>query len=173
MHIARIRFASLVFVLTFAAESAFAQPPQPPEGGRQFGPREGGPPRGPGGPAARMRGGPGGPGGSSAADSIAAVTRMFTLDANKDGKLSKDEITDQRLFALGIRADANKDGNVTREELTALFTKEAAEANAGGMSRGPGGGRPGNGGPGGQREGGPREGGPPRGPRPGAPPSND
>lgn len=64
---------------------------------------------------------------------------MFKLDANKDGKLTKGEVTDKRLFALGERADANKDGSITREELTALFTKEAAEVNAARSQRGPGG----------------------------------
>jgi hypothetical protein len=65
------------------------------------------------------------------------VDRMMALDKNKDGKLSKDEVTDERMQRLFERADANKDGVVTKEELTAF----AAQA--------PGGGRPGGGGFGG------------------------
>lgn len=99
-----------------------------------------------------------------AQDVGAYVTRMMTFDANQDGKLSKEEITDSRLLALFDRADANTDGTVTKEELTETFSKEAAAlGNAGpGAGRGfPGGGPggPGFGGPGGPGSGGP--GGPP------------
>jgi len=52
------------------------------------------------------------------------VDRMMAFDKNKDGKLTKDEVTDPRLHALFDRADANKDGVVTREELEALFARE-------------------------------------------------
>jgi hypothetical protein len=53
------------------------------------------------------------------------VERMMAFDANHDGKLTKDEITDDRLLRLFDRADANHDGVVTKEELTALYAKEA------------------------------------------------
>ena len=53
------------------------------------------------------------------------VAKMMAFDANKDGKLTKEELTDTRLHALFDRADTNKDGVVTREELEALFTKES------------------------------------------------
>ena len=55
------------------------------------------------------------------------VTRMMAFDANKDGKLTKDEITDQRLIRLFDQADVNQDGVVTKEELTALAAKMEAE----------------------------------------------
>jgi hypothetical protein len=74
------------------------------------------------------------------------VTRMMAFDKDKDGKLKKDDITDERLQRLFDRADANKDGVVTKEELQALATQEAA---AGGGRGGPGG----PGGPGGERGG--------------------
>src|SRR4051812_34374693 len=61
---------------------------------------------------------PSGPANTSAVDAF--VARMMTYDKNKDGKLSRDEITDRRLLRLFDRADANRDGVVTREELTAL-----------------------------------------------------
>jgi hypothetical protein len=90
------------------------------------------------------------------ADSAAVksvVDRMMAFDKNKDGKLDKDEITDRRLLRLFDRADANKDGVVTKEELTALATKMADEAPAGGRGGfGPPGGGPG--GPGGRGPGG-------------------
>jgi hypothetical protein len=83
------------------------------------------------------------------------VARMMKFDKNKDGKLTRDEITDERLLRLFDRADANKDGVVTKEELQALAVKLAAEEPAGGRG-GPGGG-PGapGGGPGGMRGRGP------------------
>ena len=65
------------------------------------------------------------------------VTKMMAFDKNKDGKLTRDEITDARLLRLFDRADANHDGVVTKEELTALAAKMDAEV------------PPGRGGPGG------------------------
>ena len=41
------------------------------------------------------------------------VTRMMEFDANKDGKLTREEVTDERLTRLFDRADADKDGTVT------------------------------------------------------------
>ena len=55
---------------------------------------------------------------SSSADSL--LTRMMQFDENKDGKLTKAEVTDERLQRLFARADADHDGVVTRQELTAL-----------------------------------------------------
>ena len=51
----------------------------------------------------------------------------MAFDKNKDGKLTKDEITDPRLHRLFDRADADKDGVVTREELIALAAQLQAE----------------------------------------------
>jgi hypothetical protein len=65
------------------------------------------------------------------------IAKMMAFDANKDGQLSKDEMTDTRLHALFDRAETNKDGFVTREELAALFAKESLPA--GGEFGGPGG----------------------------------
>lgn len=84
------------------------------------------------------------------------VTKMMAFNKKKDGKLTKDEVTDERLHRLFDLADANKDGVVTKEELIALAAKLEAEYGPGG---GPGGfGGPGPGGPGGS--GGPGPGGP-------------
>ena len=74
-------------------------------------------------------------------EGVGLVERMMALDKNKDGKLTKEEVTDERLLRLFERADANKDGTVTKEELTALAQREG-----GGRPGGPGGrpgGRPG------------------------------
>jgi hypothetical protein len=55
------------------------------------------------------------------------VQRMMAFDKNKDGKLTKDEVTDARLHRLFDLADTNKDGIVTKEELMALAAKLEAE----------------------------------------------
>ncbi len=82
------------------------------------------------------------------------VVKMLGFDKNKDGELTKEEVTDERLMKLFERADKNKDGKVTKDELIALVAAEGAGAT-------PGGGRPG-GGPGGPPGGGfPGMGGPP------------
>src|SRR5437763_9252935 len=102
---------------------------------------------------------PGGRDGAApAAAADAFVARMMAFDKNKDGKLTKDEITDARLHRLFDRADADKDGVVTKEELLALFAREAQAAGGPGGPDGRGPGRPG--GPGGRGPGG--FGGPPQ-----------
>jgi EF hand len=79
------------------------------------------------------------------------VTRMMAFDANKDGKLTREEVTDERLTRLFDRADADKDGTVTRAELTALVAAEPARRGGpggfgpGGFGPPPGGGPPGGG----------------------------
>ena len=111
----------------------------------------------PGRPGGRGEGGRGGEGGGGGGDATSFVARLMAFDANKDGQLSKDEVTDTRLVALFERADTNKDGILTKEELTADFNKESASLGGGGGGRrgpgGPGGGGPG--GPGGRGPGGP------------------
>ncbi len=107
--------------------------------------------------------------------SSSIVTGMMAFDKNKDGKLTKDEVTDVRLHRLFDRADANKDGIVTKEELMALAAQLDAEygqgggrggpgpggfGGPGGRGPGPGGGGRGGRGPGGRGPGGPGAGGP-------------
>src|SRR5207248_7884756 len=89
------------------------------------------------------------------------VIRMMAFDKNKDGKLTRDEVTDERLHRLFDRADANGDGVVTVEELTALAAKiDAEQGPARGGPGGFGGGGFGGGGPGGGGFGGGGSGGP-------------
>ena len=83
----------------------------------------------------------------------AFVTRMMAYDANHDGKLTRNEITDDRLLGLFDRADTNHDGIVTKAELRALYVAESAwlendrpPQHRGGPGFGPGPGR-GRGGP--------------------------
>ena len=79
-------------------------------------------------------------------DTSSIVARMMAFDANKDGKLTRDEITDPRLLRLFDRADTNNDGIVTREELVAFAAKIKAEEGgpeAGGPDDGFGPGGPG------------------------------
>lgn len=99
---------------------------------------------------------PGPPRGNAGGGVAPAVERLMAFDANKDGKLSKEELNDERLTALFQRADANQDGTVTQDELTAQLTKDAAALGGGRGGpegdRGPGGpppGAPAGGGPGG------------------------
>lgn len=83
------------------------------------------------------------------------VTRMMRFDVKNDGKLTRDEVTDDRLKRLFDEADANHDGIVTRDELMAVAAKldadEGDDTNgpAGGSTGGPPG-RGGRGGPGGR-----------------------
>jgi Spy/CpxP family protein refolding chaperone len=107
---------------------------------------------------------PGGGGNSRTDDVDSFVAKMMAFDKNKDGKLTRDEITDPRLLRLFDRADTKKTGVVTKEDLVALYQRE----NVGGGGRGgdgpgdrggPGG--PGGGGPGGPG-GGRGRGGPPQ-----------
>jgi hypothetical protein len=81
------------------------------------------------------------------------VVRMMAFDKDKDGILTRTEVTDQRLNRLFDRADANKDGSVTKEELAALASKEPPSGRGG-----PGFGGPPRGGPGGFMGGPPRPG---------------
>jgi hypothetical protein len=94
------------------------------------------------------------------ATSESIVKRLMAFDKNKDGKLTREEVTDKELHRLFDRADANKDGVVTREELEALAAQESAiggggkggrggEGGKGGKGKGKGKGKGGPGGPGG------------------------
>lgn len=84
--------------------------------------------------------------------STTLVNRMMQFDADKDGKLTKGEITDDRLLGLFDRADANQDGTLTKKELTTFAAKDRSNAQygRGGPFGGPGG-LGGMGGPGGPR----------------------
>jgi hypothetical protein len=85
------------------------------------------------------------------------VTKMLAFDTNKDGKLSKDEVTGEAELKIFNRADANKDGTVTKAELVALAAQEAAvgETPRGGERGREGGGDRGREGGGGRGPGGP------------------
>src|SRR4051812_36799036 len=57
----------------------------------------------------------------------AFVAKFMAFNKKKDGKLTREELTDERLHRLFDRADANKDGVVTKEELAALYEKEIGQ----------------------------------------------
>ena len=79
-----------------------------------------------------------------------AAARLMKFDADKDGKLTRAEVTDDRLQRLFDRVDANKDGVVTKAELSSLTTEDSADRPRGpGGFGGPPGGPGGFGGPGG------------------------
>ena len=89
-----------------------------------------------------QRPGPAG-GDSSNGGADEVVSRLMRFDKNNDGKLTKDEVTDERLIRIIDRADADHDGFVTKAELTSLANREPASG------RGFGGGFPGGPSPGG------------------------
>ena len=74
-----------------------------PQGGG-FGGGSGG---GPGGPGGRGPGGPGGPGGFG--NPTAFIDRMFEFDADKDGKLSREELT--KMMEQGRGPGGREGGN--------------------------------------------------------------
>ena len=91
--------------------------------------------------AIAQRPGPGQePGGRSDDDLVA---RMMAFDSDKDGKLTKSEVTDQRLHRLFARSDANNDGIVTKNELASLAAKEESKSRGRSFGFGPPGGGPG------------------------------
>ncbi len=55
------------------------------------------------------------------------VLDLAAIDANKDGKISKDEMTAYR-EARVASIDANKDGKLSAEELTAMHLQEMTDA---------------------------------------------
>lgn len=94
-----MRKTSLFFCVAvnlLGARLMLAQPPFPPPGSR----------------------------GDSSLDAF--IGRMMAYDEDRDGKLSRSEISDERLLDLFDRADANHDGTVTKAELKALYTRESA-----------------------------------------------
>jgi hypothetical protein len=119
MHARTLLSLTVIAIAASIAPSTFAQqdgtfPPGGPEGQR------------------RERGG----------DPAQMVERMMQMDANGDGKLSKDEMPGPLADRVFDRADTNGDGFVDKAELEAM-------AKAGGMRGGQGG----QGGPGMQRGG--------------------
>jgi outer membrane protein assembly factor BamB len=70
-----------------------------------------------------------------AAEVDALVSRMMAFDKNKDGKLTRDEVTDSRLQRMFDQADANHDGAVTKDELVAWATKAVADETVGSDAR--------------------------------------
>ena len=70
----------------------------------------------------------------SAADFVA---RMMEFDADKDGRLTKGELTETRLHRLFDRADADEDGVVTKQELTDLAARELTNDRGGPPGGGP------------------------------------
>lgn len=63
---------------------------------------------------------------------------MMQMDANKDGKISKDEMPAQQVERMFDRADTNKDGFLDKAELEA-FAKAGQARGQGGQPGGPGG----------------------------------
>ncbi|MBA3314234.1 MAG: hypothetical protein H0T47_13235 [Planctomycetaceae bacterium] len=80
--------------------------------------------------------GPGGPGGPGGFDPAAMINRMMESDADKDGKLSKEEVPERMRDGFD-RLDGNKDGFIDKAEL-----EEMGRRFRSGGSAGPGG-RPG------------------------------
>ncbi|QDT58907.1 transaldolase/EF-hand domain-containing protein [Stieleria bergensis] len=146
-----------------------------PDGDRpgfRGGPRDGNGPGGPGGPGGsrgpggpggpRGFGGPGGPGGPGG-DFLSRLPIIAALDTNKDGRLSRDEISNAP--AALKKLDKNGDGVIDQMEMR----PQMGQMRGPGGDRGLGGNRPPAGPPRGDRPDGPRGDGPPRGDRPDGP----
>jgi Ca2+-binding EF-hand superfamily protein len=63
------------------------------------------------------------------------VTTLFAYDANKDGKLSKEELP-ERMQGIFARADTNKDGFLTKDEVRAAMASQQPRRMEGGGERG-------------------------------------
>ena len=68
------------------------------------------------------------------------MNRLISMDANKNGKLEKDEVP-ERMQSMFSRADKNEDGAIDKEEMTAMVRERS-----GGQGTGFGGGQGGFGG---------------------------
>ncbi|SMP73305.1 EF hand [Neorhodopirellula lusitana] len=138
-------FSKLFFSVALAtcATSAYAQGPGGQRGQRGQGGRDGG----------------------------SFIDRIMENDANGDGKITVDELKDERMKAMFARIDSDQDGVVTKEDLTKMVAERGeggrrgpggAEGGRGGRGEGGGrggeggerGGRGGDRGPGGARQGG-------------------
>ena len=105
--------------------------------------QDGAPPQGGPGQDARRGGRQGQP-----PDPAQAVDRLMGMDANGEGKLSRDEMPPMLVERIFERADANKDGFVERAELEIVMKDpEALAGLRGGMGRGGAGGPGGAGAP--------------------------
>ncbi len=167
-----MRLAAICMFLVLGVDGARAQPaPDRP-------PPDMPPPAAPGGPETLQRGplfvSPmGEPFRAGPENPQPPILTWFALaDADRDGRLSREEFVSQSLAFMRLRLDANGDGSATSTESTALWRREAPEmltsetpAAPPGMRGPPRGGRPPGGGmpPGG----GPPGGGPPGGGPPG------
>ena len=67
-------------------------------------------------------GGP--PGGGQGGGSEEMMNRLIAMDANKNGKLEKEEVP-ERMQSMFSRADKNEDGAIDKEEMTAMARERA------------------------------------------------
>jgi len=135
--------ASAMFAFTSPC-SALAQdgtfPPDAPRGGRGERPMQDGAPRARPGQEGRPEGRP-------AVDPAQLIERLMQNDADRDGKLSADELPPGMAQRLLDNADANSDGFIDRSELEVAIREGLVGARGGaGAGAGPGGDRPGAGG---------------------------
>ncbi len=72
---------------------------------------------------------------SNSSQQTSPVNRLFKYDADQDGALTKDEVTDRRIHRILAAADKNSDERVTREELSAYFEKQSQAYGTGSSSR--------------------------------------
>ncbi|HEY3963820.1 MAG TPA: EF-hand domain-containing protein [Planctomycetaceae bacterium] len=76
---------------------------------------------------------------------LPVVTKMMAYGKKQEGKVWREEVTDERLLRLFDLADTKKEGVVTKEQLVTAATKLEAEQPPGGRRGGEDGGGPGGG----------------------------
>ena len=67
----------------------------------------------------------------NSSDASGLVNRMMRFDTDQDGKLTRNEVTDNRSLLIFDSADADEDGTVTKAELSSFAAKERSNARGG------------------------------------------
>jgi len=67
-------------------------------------------------------------------DPATMITRLMSMDANQDGVLTSNEVSDPRLQSMLKKIDTNGDGSVTQTELQSFAQSGGRQGNRGGQN---------------------------------------